>query len=66
MSPERSVRQLIWVFKGRLSYAPATVKISAYAHTITTESITANRGHKTLSDFIKEGMYCKSIKYHIS
>lgn len=58
MSPDRSVRQLIWVFKGRLLYAPATVKITAYTHTITTESSTANLPNMILSDLIMEGMYC--------
>lgn len=58
MSPERSVRQLVCVLGGLLSYSPVKVKISAYPHTIATVNRIANRSNMALLDFITWGRYC--------
>ena len=60
-SPERSVRQLIWVFAGLLLYTPLEVRSCAYNHAIATVKSTANLSHIGLFDFKNWGRYCKSI-----
>lgn len=61
--PERSVRQLIWVFSGVLLYTPLEVRICANNHTIATENNTENLPKICLFVCIKRERYCKTFKY---
>lgn len=63
ISPERSTRQWTCVFVRAFLYAPLTVRMYAYSHTIAIVKITENRSNTGFATWIAWGKYCSQDNY---